>query len=87
MALISDLNSLVIGVLALTVALAAGYWMFTRAQDESDLAPVSSSPGTAENLMDAIIVLDDRFEKSELDEAQYQTERQALKDQLRGMME
>ncbi|KAA3643546.1 MAG: hypothetical protein DWQ07_23870 [Chloroflexi bacterium] len=81
------LSSLIIGGLALAVALGGAYWMLTRGQSSQELAPVASSPNSAESLMDAIIALDDRYEAGELDEAQYQADRQALKDQLREMMD
>ena len=82
-----DLTSLVIGALALTVALAAAYWMLAGKQWQRELKPAEFGSSTAEGLMDAIIALDDRYAQGDLEEAAYEAERAALKDQLRGMLD
>ena len=82
-----ELSSLIIGVFALVVAIGGAYWMLTRGQTGQQLSSVASSPNTADSIMDAIIALDDRYEAGELDDDQYQIDRQALKDQLGKMME
>lgn len=82
-------SSLLIGAAALGLALVgAGYWLIRQrktenAADEPDEAPTEE---TAEDLMDAIIALDDRFKAGDLPEDAYLRRRNELKERLKARM-
>ena len=83
-------NNLLIGAGALALALiVAGVWMFQRnkrinqeSEDEKCDEYISES-STAEEIMDAILALDDLFEAGEIPEEAFIERRQALKARLR----
>lgn len=82
-------NSLFIGLGALVVALVAvGWYMRNRGtswiEEGEGLADVGDleAEGSAEALMDAIILLDELYEAGEVEEAAYEARRAALKARL-----
>lgn len=83
-------SGLVIGGAALVVVLiGAGYWLLRKRKpkfaiaDDKDLA----SQETVEDLMDAIIALDDRYKAGDLPEEAYLSRRDELKERLRTRMQ
>ncbi len=82
-------SGLLIGAAVLGVALiGAGYWLLRQRRRETSAEPESQSDaeGTAEDLMDAIIALDDRYKAGDLPEEAYLRRRNELKEQLRARM-
>jgi hypothetical protein len=85
---------LVIGLAAFGVALiGAGFYLWNRNRkteamdfDEVDVEAQAASRETPEELMDAIIALDDRYQAGELPEAAYQQRRAELKQRLQAVM-
>lgn len=84
-----DTTSLVIGgsVLGL-VLIGAVYWLWrsTKKDDEPEGIEVEDSPELAEEIMDAIITLDDQYKAGELPEEAYQARRAELKSKLQSLM-
>lgn len=84
-----DTTSLLIGggVLGL-VLIGAGYWLWRsnkKDEDEEDVE-VMVNPETAEEIMDAIITLDDRYKAGDLPEEAYQARRAELKAKLEAII-
>lgn len=88
-------SSLVIGLAALGLALVGGgAWMYVRSRksdDEADgLEDGQAEPGenaqSPDDLMDAILALDDLFHAGRIDEATYLERRSVLKDRLKNQL-
>ena len=80
-------NGLIIGAVALGIALiVAGLWMYRR--DKS--VPVDEDPedefDSPEDVMDAIIALDDLHGRKKISDEAYQKKRAELKEILKGMI-
>jgi hypothetical protein len=80
-------TGLLIGSAALGIALIlAGLWMYRR----DKLMPVEESPEdefeSAEDVMDAIVALDDLHGRKKISDKAYQKKRAELKETLKGMM-
>lgn len=84
-----DTTSLIIGggVLGL-VLIGAGYWLWrsNKKEEEFNEGEVKANPETAEEIMDAIITLDDQYKAGELPEEAYQARRAELKAKLESLM-
>lgn len=69
------------------VLLAVGIWYFVRLQREDDLdLTFESEKVDQEEIMDAIIALDDKFAEGEIAEQAYRTRRDELKSRLENMI-
>lgn len=87
-------NSLAIGLVVFGVALiVTGVWLFRRSRltvEEAGVKlsaiPPSDSPENVENLMDAILALDDLFQAGQLPEEAYRQRRAELKARLGELM-
>ncbi len=88
-------TSLVVGLAALGLALVGGgAWMYIRSRkngDEEDGVEASEAePGanaqSPDDLMDAILALDDLFHAGRIDEATYLERRSVLKDRLKNQL-
>jgi hypothetical protein len=87
-------TNLLIGLGALGVVfILAGVWFYarsrsTRVEDKMDVEdlprPATDDP---ETLMDAILALDDLYQEGQLPEEAYIQRREALKEQLKGLLE
>ena len=89
-------TSLLIGLGALGIVLVGSglyLWMRMRSEEEDDFEDEAESIGlespaeTPEDVMDAIIALDDLFKDGEIPEEAYRQRRAALKAQLKQMLE
>ncbi len=82
-----DTTSLLIGggVLGL-VLVGAGYWLWRSNKKDEEEVEVMGNPETAEEIMDAIITLDDRYKAGDLPEDAYQARRAELKAKLESIM-
>lgn len=84
-------QNLLIGAGALGVALIlAGVWMYlrdrSRTSDEEEEEDDDNEFESSEEVMDAIITLDDQHRSKKISDAAYQKRRAELKDILKGMM-
>jgi len=69
------------------VLLGVGIWFFVRLQREEDLdLTFESEKVDKEEIMDAIIALDDKFEEGEIAEEAYRTRRDELKSRLENLV-
>jgi len=82
-------TGLMIGMIALGVALGgASMYLWLRARaDENDSADLETPAETPEDVLDAIIALDDLFKDGEIPEEAYRQRRAALKAQLQKMLD
>jgi len=83
------ISSTVIGTVSLAVVLlGAGYWLMRQRKAKSADAVAREMPAkeTVEDLMDAIIALDDRFQAGDLPEEAYLSRRKVLKERLKARM-
>jgi hypothetical protein len=86
-------TGLMIGMIALGVALGGAsmyLWLRTRAAEgdaENDSADLETPAETPEDVLDAIIALDDLFKDGEIPEEAYRQRRAALKAQLQKMLD
>ncbi len=77
--IVSDRNGLAIGLAALAVVLVGlGVWMFRRTP-----ARAAAAEESREDLLQAIVELDEDYEAGQVDEAEYRREREWLKSELR----
>jgi mono/diheme cytochrome c family protein len=86
---VGQTSGLLIGAAALGMALiVAGYWLLRQRKAESAAVEANDIPAeeTAEDLMDAIIALDDRFKAGDLPEEAYLSRRNELKERLKARM-
>jgi hypothetical protein len=93
-------SQLVVGLAAVGLALVLGgglmYWRQRRREQDEDAAypegvPFAASPGanaeTPDELMDAILALDDLYNSGQLEEAVYLQRRSDLKERLRAILD
>lgn len=86
---VGQTSGLLIGAAALGVVLiGAGYWLLRQRKPAAVPAEADEIPAqeTAEDLMDAIIALDDRFKAGDLPEEAYLSRREELKRRLKARM-
>ncbi len=84
-----DTTSLLIGGGVLgAVLIGAGYWLWrsNKKDEDEDEIEGMANPETAEEIMDAIITLDDRYKAGDLPEDAYQARRAELKAKLESIM-
>ncbi len=84
-----DTTTLIIGSIAMVaVLLAVGYYFFVKRRKTVPVPSVepAAAEETADDIMDAIIALDELYRKGELPEEAYQQRRAELKDRLRNVM-
>jgi hypothetical protein len=84
LALNTDTTGLLVGAIGL-VLVVAGVWWWIRMDGES--ARISDHLETPEDILDAIIALDDAYEAGEVEEAAYQDRRTRLKTRLRELVD
>ncbi|HIE56718.1 MAG TPA: hypothetical protein EYP88_00600 [Anaerolineales bacterium] len=79
-----------IGLAALGVAMIGVgiyFWARTRSDNDEDMLDADFPADNPEELMDAIIVLDDLFRDGEIPEDAYRQRRAALKEYLQQMLD
>lgn len=82
-------SGLLIGAAGLGVALiVAGYWLFSQRKRKPEVIEEGIAVGqeSSDDLMDAIIALDDRYNAGDLTEEVYLSRRSELKEQLKSRM-
>ncbi len=86
---VGQTSGLIIGAAVLGVVLiTAGIWLLRQRRLRADVTEIDEIPAeeTAEDLMDAIIALDDRFKAGDLPEEAYLLRRNELKNRLAARM-
>lgn len=85
----SSSQNLLIGAGALGIALIlAGAWLYLRDRnrDEEEMEEQEAEFESSEDVLDAIVALDDLHRAGKISDAAYQKRRQELKDILKGML-
>ncbi len=81
---------LTIGLTVLVLALIGlGYWLFVQHRREAQADEAEGDPvaeGLPDEIMDAIITLDDRYKAGEIPQEAYEQRRAELKDQLKSIL-
>lgn len=78
--------SLGIGLLVLGSVMALALYLYYRRQNHNLPILSTGSPQTPDEVMDAILALDDRYQAGKLNETSYQARRAELKERLRALL-